>query len=139
MLRHAPILLVSFAIVCFPATGAARGLADGPATASSASPVSGVPGACTMALPSLLVTIEVRIAGAADFCEIASQGLGGDIFHRSLFVTPNVLWHYRADSISCQLRFRRTTSTITIRNSASSCRWFARTTTGWHRDNAGYA
>ena len=90
-----------------------------------------------MALPSLLVTIEVRIAGAADFCEIASQGLGGDVFHRSLFVTPNVLWHYRADSISCQLRFRRTTSTITIRNSASSCHWFARTTTGWHRDNAG--
>lgn len=90
-------------------------------------------GGCTMASPSPHATIEAQIANAADFCEIISQGLAGDVFRSPVTVTPGRLWHYADGALSCRLQYRQTPGRVTIRNSAAACRWFTRSATGWRR------
>jgi hypothetical protein len=91
-------------------------------------------GGCTMASPSPRATIEARIANAADFCELVSKGLADEVFHAAVVVTPGRLWHYADAALSCSLRYRQTPGRMTIRNSAATCRWFARSATGWRRE-----
>jgi hypothetical protein len=88
---------------------------------------------CTVALPTIHATIEVRIPNAGDFCELVSQALAGDVFHVPVLVTPGLAWHYAdADGVlSCLLGYRNTRHRLTIRNSVPACRWLSRPTTGW--------
>jgi hypothetical protein len=91
--------------------------------------------ACTIAVPATWTSIEVEIPNAADFCELVSQALGAEVFHTPLFVMPGHLFHYTGEATaSCQLRYRRTTDRLTIRNSQPACRWFRKRATGWHPD-----
>src|SRR5262245_12477377 len=87
-----------------------------------------------MAVPPVRATVEVEIANASDFCELASHALAGDVFDAPALVTPGLLWHYRGAMVSCRLHYRRTRDRMTIRNSVAACRWFARIATGWHVD-----
>ncbi len=107
------------------------------AFASSAGVAAGAPehsrsdAVCTIAQPVLRATIEARLAHAADFCELVSQGLGAEVFRSPTVVTPT-LWHYPASTLSCRLTFRRTADLITIHNSAHACEWFTHGASGWH-------
>ena len=85
---------------------------------------------CTIAAPPSEATVEARIPYAADFCELLSQGLAGDVFRAALLVTPGHLWHYPGSALSCRLHFRRTGS-LAIRNSIATCRWLANHAAGW--------
>jgi hypothetical protein len=98
----------------------------GPATA----------GGCTMAIPAARATIEAHLAGAGGFCELVSHALAGDVFRSAVVVMPDRYWHYLGAALSCHLRYRQTTGRVTIHNSAAACRWFTRTSTGWHRETA---
>lgn len=93
-------------------------------------------GSCTMAVPPVRAAVEVEIANAADFCELASHGLAGDVFRAPVIVTPGRLWHYADAGLSCRLRYGHTRYRMTIHNSGAVCRWLARLTTGWHREPA---
>jgi hypothetical protein len=87
---------------------------------------------CTMAVPEVRATVEVRLPHASDFCEIVSQVLVANVFHTSVLVTPGVLWHYSGASLSCHLRYKRTQNTMTVRESAAACHWLVRLGRGWH-------
>jgi hypothetical protein len=92
---------------------------------------------CTMIVPALHASVEVRMPFASDFCEIVSRALAGDVFHAPVTVLPGKLWHY-ADAVrSCRLRFRHTRYRLSIRNAVPACRWFTRPITGWHREATG--
>jgi hypothetical protein len=88
-------------------------------------------GQCTMAMPALHATIEVRMANADDLCELASQALAGEVFRSSVIVTPGGLWHYADSVLSCRLRYAHGPYRITIRNAPAACRWFERSATAW--------
>jgi hypothetical protein len=90
-------------------------------------------GRCTMAIPSPHATIEAQIANAAGFCELVSPALADEVFRAAVMVMPGRLWHYADAALSCRLRYRQTPGRMTIRNSATACRWFTRIATGWHR------
>lgn len=90
---------------------------------------------CTIASTERRATIEVQVAPAADFCELLSQALAISVFRTPLFVTPGVLWHYAESNASCQLRFRSTRNRMVVRNSARTCRWFARHGSGWRAES----
>jgi hypothetical protein len=87
---------------------------------------------CVMAAPSAQATVEVRLANAADFCELASQALASEVFHEPLLVIDEPTNQAAPNDVSCRLRYRHTDSRITIRNSPAACRWFMRPNTGWH-------
>ena len=88
-----------------------------------------------MAVPATWATINVEMPNASDFCELASQALGADVFHTPVLVTDGQLWRYSDATISCRLRYRRTADRITVYNSTSACRWFRNHATGWHPDH----
>jgi hypothetical protein len=90
-------------------------------------------GGCTIAAPPTEATVEARIHHAAEFCELLSKALAGDVYHSAVIVTPSTLWHYSDAPVSCRLRFSQTAD-MTIRNSPAACRWFARHATGWQLD-----
>jgi hypothetical protein len=87
---------------------------------------------CTMAVPEVRATVEVRMPYAPDFCEIASQVLGGNVFRAPVLVSPGVLWHYSGTALSCRLRYKKTRASMTIRQSAAACHWLLRRGRGWH-------
>jgi hypothetical protein len=76
----------------------------------------------------------VQIANAADFCELVSQALAGDVFHAPVIVTSGWLWHYSDAAPACRFRYRNAHYRMTIRNSTAACRWFKRVATGWERE-----
>lgn len=117
----------SFKVLALAAV-AALTLSSGIARATSpyALPVDG----CTIAAPPTQATVEARIAHAADFCELLSTALAGDVFHAAVTVTPSRLWHYPSAAVSCRLRFGRAAH-LTIRNSSATCRWLVRHASGW--------
>ncbi|HZQ64880.1 MAG TPA: hypothetical protein VFA66_06615 [Gaiellaceae bacterium] len=96
------------------------------ATSPNAIPV----GVCTIAAPPTQATVEVRIAGADEFCELLSKALAGDVFHAAVVVTPSRLWHYPSAAVSCRMRFGRAAD-LTMRNSSATCAWLVRHATGW--------
>ena len=98
---------------------------------------SRIVGSCTMAVPPTRATVEVQIANAADFCELVSHALSGDVFHAPLLVTPGRLWHYAGATVSCRLRYGDTRYRMTIRNSAAACRWLMRLAPSWRVEAAG--
>ena len=49
---------------------------------------------CTVAEPATQATLEIQMPYAADFCELISHALAGDVFHAPLLVTPGRTWHY---------------------------------------------
>jgi hypothetical protein len=51
-----------------------------------------------------------------------------------VFTHPTRLWHYPGTPLSCRLRFGQT-AYLTIRNSATTCRWLARHAAGWRIDD----
>jgi hypothetical protein len=87
---------------------------------------------CTMAVPEIRATVEVRLPHASDFCEIASQVLVGNVFHAPVLVTPGVLWHYSGTALSCRLRYKKTQDSMTVRQSAAACQMLLRLGGGWH-------
>src|SRR5262245_33828521 len=87
---------------------------------------------CTMAVPQVRATVEVRLPYASDFCEIASQVLVSNVFHVPVLVTPGVLWHYSGTVLSCRLRYKKTHDSMTVRQSAAACHWLLRLGGGWH-------
>ena len=87
---------------------------------------------CTMAVPPVRATVEVRLPHASDFCEIVSQVLVANVFRASVLVTPGVLWHYSGATLSCRLRYRKTQDSMTVRQSAAACHWLLRHGRGWH-------
>jgi hypothetical protein len=87
---------------------------------------------CTMAVPPVRATVEVRLPHASDYCEIVSQVLAANVFRTSVLVTPGVLWHYSGATLSCRLRFRKTQDSMTVRQSAAACHWLLRHARGWH-------
>ena len=89
---------------------------------------------CTMAVPHLRATVEVRLPYATDFCELASQALAGDVFRAPVLVNPGVLWHYSGATLSCRLRYRKTQDSMTVRRSAAACHWLLRNGRGWHTE-----
>lgn len=89
---------------------------------------------CTMAVPQVRVTVEVRLPHASDFCEIASQALAGNVFRAPVLVNPGVLWHYSGATLSCRLRYRKTQESMTVRQSAAACHWLLRNARGWHTE-----
>ena len=89
---------------------------------------------CTMAVPQVRATVEVRLPHASDFCEIASQALAGDVFRAPVLVNPGVLWHYSGATLSCRLRYRKTQDSMTVRQSAAACHWLLRHGRGWHTE-----
>jgi hypothetical protein len=91
---------------------------------------------CTLAEPASRATIEAHIANAADFCELVSQALAGDVFRAPMLVTPGRVWHYADGAVSCRLWYGHTRYRMTIRNSAAACRWLTRPATRWHREPA---
>jgi len=91
-------------------------------------------GSCTMAVPPRRATVEAEIANAADFCELVSHPLAGDVFRAPVIVTPGLLWHYPDSTLSCRLRYGDTRYRLTIRNSPAACRWLSRLAPGWHRE-----
>jgi hypothetical protein len=120
------------------ATGG-NGQGSGPSTWAQVNLNSGAPpiiGGCTMALPTTHATVEAEVANAADFCEVMSYALAGDVFRAPLIVTPGRLWHYADAAVLCRLRFGQTADRITIRNAPAAGRWVTRPPTGWHREAA---
>ena len=89
---------------------------------------------CTMAVPQVRATVEVRLPHASDFCEIASQVLVGNVFRAPVLVTPGVLWHYSGTALSCRLRYEKTQDSMTVRQSAAACHWLLRLGRGWHME-----
>jgi hypothetical protein len=89
---------------------------------------------CTMAVPQVGATVEVRLPHASDFCEIASQALAGDVFRTPVLVNPGVLWHFSDATLSCRLRYRKTQGSMTVRQSAAACHWLLRHGRGWHAE-----
>jgi hypothetical protein len=87
---------------------------------------------CVMVARSAQATVEVRIRNAADFCELAAQALASEVFREPLVVIDGSTDQAAATDVSCRLRYRKSDSRITIRNSPAACRWFARPNTGWH-------
>ena len=87
---------------------------------------------CTIAVPQIRATVEVRLPNASDFCEIASQVLVANVFHAPVQVTPGVLWHYSGTALSCRLRYKRTRDSMAVRQSAAACHWLLRLGGGWH-------
>jgi hypothetical protein len=118
------------------AVGAALVLSE---TASSAEPSRArhpaAARSCTMAVPTVRATIEAEIANAGDFCELVSHALAGDVFRAPVLVTPGLLWHYAAATLSCRLRYGHTRYRLTIRNSEAACRWLRQLAPGWHLDS----
>jgi hypothetical protein len=88
-----------------------------------------------LALALAVAALEAEIANAGDFCELVSHALADDVFHSPVLVTPGVLWHYTAATLSCRLRYRNTSHRITIRNSHAACRWLAQVAVGWRPDS----
>jgi hypothetical protein len=93
-------------------------------------------GRCTIAEPPIRATVEVEIAGAADFCEFVSSALAGSVFPAPVVVTSGLLWHYADAAVSCGLRYRTTRYRMTIRNSVAACRWLGRVAPEWHLEDA---
>jgi hypothetical protein len=93
-------------------------------------------GSCTMAVPPTRTTVETRIANAADFCELVSHALAGDVFRAPVIVTAGRLWHYTDAAVSCRLRYGDTRYRMTVRNSAAACRWLVRLAPKWHLEAA---
>jgi len=93
-------------------------------------------GSCTMAVPPTRATVEAEIANAADFCELVSHALAGDVFRAPVIVTPGLLWHYADSTLSCRLRYGNTRYRLTIRNSKAACRWLRRLAPDWHLEPA---
>jgi len=89
-------------------------------------------GRCTMAVPPSGSTVEVEIANAADFGELVSQALAGEVFRSPVTVTPGILWHYSSAVLSCRLRYTGTGFRMTVRNSVATCGWFGRLAPDWH-------
>jgi hypothetical protein len=89
-------------------------------------------GSCTMGVPSRRATVEAEIANAADFCELVSHALAGDVFRAPVIVSPGVLWHYSDSTLSCRLRYGNTRYRLTVRNSPAACRWLRRLAPDWH-------
>jgi hypothetical protein len=87
---------------------------------------------CTMAVPPTHATVEAKIANAADFCELVSRALAGDVFRTPVLVTPGLLWHYADATLSCRLRYGNTRYRMTIRNSIAACRWLRQLSANWH-------
>src|SRR5262249_32852696 len=88
-------------------------------------------GSCTIAARPRRATVEVEIAYAADFCELVSHALAGEVFRAPVLVTPGRLWHYPGAALSCTLRYQNTPAQITIRNSSAACRWFSTAAPAW--------
>ena len=86
---------------------------------------------CTMAVPTVRATIEVRMPHASDFCEIVSQVLAANVFRTNVLVTPGVLWHYSGATLSCRLRYKKTHDSMAVRESAAACHWLLRLGRGW--------
>ena len=89
-----------------------------------------------MAVPPTRATVEAEIANAADFCELVSHALAGDVFRAAVIVTPGLLWHYADSTLSCRLRYGNTRYRLTIRNSKAACRWLRRLAPDWHLEPA---
>ena len=106
----------------------------GQVSASGGPPRAEAINQCTMAVPHLRATVEVRLPYASDFCEIASQALAGDVFRAPVLVNPGVLWHYPGTTLSCRLRYRKTQESMTIRQSGAACHWLLRNGRGWHTE-----
>jgi hypothetical protein len=104
--------------------------AGGPAGAAVGDPPSGPVTACTLAQPTALATVEIRIAYADDFCELLSPVLGAAVFHTPVAVMLGTLWHYADSTVSRRLQYRDTAS-LTVRNSRDTCEWLERHATGW--------
>jgi hypothetical protein len=93
-------------------------------------------GSCTMAVPPMQATVQAEIANAADFCELVSHALSGDVFRAPVIVTPGLLWHYADSTLSCRLRYGNTRYRLTIHNSEAACRWLRRLAPDWHLEPA---
>ena len=125
--RSLPILAVG--VVLIGGAGAAGARAE-----IAAGPSSEAIGTCTIGVAERRATIEVRVASAADFCELMSQVLADTVFRSPVIVTPGWLWHY-ADSVPpCELRYRHTEYRMAIRNSTHGCRWLMRRVSGWNAE-----
>jgi hypothetical protein len=74
------------------------------------------------------------MADAADFCELVSQALAGDVFHAPLLVTPGQIWHYPGATITCRLHYRNCRDRLTVRNSPDACDWLNRRAPNWQRE-----
>lgn len=105
-------------------------------TTAADSRATGRIGECTVASPPAQATVEARMAYAADFCELLSHALGGDVFHAAVIVTPERLWHFPGTDVSCRLHFRRSGS-LTVHNSTATCRWLASHAAGWQLEKGG--
>ena len=133
--RGAARVPAAFSVLAVVVAAAATGSAALAAPDSRTSPSVSIPTTttvCTMALPNLRATVETQMTDAADFCEIASKALASDVFRSSVVVMPGRLWHYADSALSCQLRYRHSSSRITIRNSPPVCGWLT-AATGWRR------
>jgi hypothetical protein len=131
-------IVIPYAKVCNERAGRCEGTANGvelviKAAARTPTPTEDT-NRCTMAVPPVRATVEVRLPHASDFCEIASQVLAANVFHASVLVTPGVLWHYSGGAVSCRLRYRRTQYSMTVRESAAACHWLLRLGRGWHME-----
>jgi hypothetical protein len=138
-LRRGPPLPMTIALLAAFAVAAALPL---PATATSRETSSrksvrqGTIGHCTMSEPSGRVTVEVEIQNAADFCELVSHPLAGEVFRSTLVVTSGLLWYYPEAPLSCRLRYGTTRARMTVHNSPAACRWLRRLARGWHFETA---
>jgi hypothetical protein len=86
---------------------------------------------CTVAEPATQATLEIQMPYAADFCELISHALAGDVFHAPLLVTPGRTWHYPGTTITCRLHHHSSRDRLTIRNSPATCHWLNQHATGW--------
>jgi hypothetical protein len=130
------LLLIAVASVVGVVTfGAARASASGaPVVIPNAKISAEDSNRCTMAVPQVRATVEVRLPHASDFCEIASQVLVANVFRAPVLVTPGVLWHYSGTALSCRLRYKKTQDSMTVRQSAAACHWLLRLGRGWHME-----
>jgi hypothetical protein len=129
-IRHA--LALAATAVALALTSPAAGLAAN--RMSTVLPL----GTCTIAAPPSPATVEVEIANAADFCELLSHALAGEVFHAPVVVTPGRLWHYADADLSCRLRYRGSRARVTIRHSRTACRWFRRVAPEWRSSRSGH-
>jgi hypothetical protein len=110
------------------------GVAQASASAVGVPPSAEDTNRCTMAVPPVRATVEVRLPHASDYCEIVSQVLVANVFHTAVLVTPGVLWHYSGATLSCRLRYRKTPYSMAVRESAAACHWLLRLGRGWHME-----
>jgi len=89
-----------------------------------------------MAVSIIRATVEAEIANAADFCELVSQALAGNVFRTQVLVTPSLLWHYADATLSCRLRYGDSAYRMTVRNSAAACHWLIGLAPTWHLEAA---